>query len=278
MSLVSIIVPCFNQAQFLSEALESVLMQTYTNWECIIVNDGSPDNTEEVAKKWLEIDNRFKYIYQDNQGLSAARNSGISQAIGNYILPLDADDKISKLYTTLAVDAFKKDASLTIVYCRAEKFGEQEGPLELQPFSPKELCRDNMIFCSALYKKSDWEKVGGYDSNMLFGLEDWEFWISILKNGGKVFVLPEIGFFYRIKKNSMLKKINPEQEKILFEYMSVKHVKFFVEHLGSFIFLNKTILKIKNENAMNLGSEKFLINAICKRFFGFIVFRMKKEF
>ena len=78
--LVSIIVPCYNQAHFLDEALQSVLSQTYTNWECIIVNDGSPDNTENIAEKWLAVDSRFKYIKKDNGGLSSARNIGIKMS------------------------------------------------------------------------------------------------------------------------------------------------------------------------------------------------------
>ncbi|MFV8358229.1 glycosyltransferase family 2 protein, partial [Flavobacterium sp. XS1P32] len=87
---VSIIVPCFNQAQYLSEALKSVLEQTYENWECIIVNDGSPDDTKQIAQKWVEKDSRFKYIFKENGGLSSARNEGINYAKGTFILPLDA--------------------------------------------------------------------------------------------------------------------------------------------------------------------------------------------
>lgn len=93
-TLVSVIIPCYKQAQYLDEALQSVFNQTYANWECIIVNDGSPDNTAEVANWWLEKDRRFRYLIQENAGLSSARNSGIDYATGEFILPLDADDKI----------------------------------------------------------------------------------------------------------------------------------------------------------------------------------------
>ena len=93
---ISIIVPCYNQAQYLDECLQSVLEQTYENWECIIVNDGSPDDTEVVAKKWLEKDNRFQYLYKKNGGLSSARNAGIKQAKGVYIQLLDSDDLLQK--------------------------------------------------------------------------------------------------------------------------------------------------------------------------------------
>lgn len=95
--LISVIVPCYNQAQYLDECLQSVLDQTYQNWECIIVNDGSPDHTEEVAKKWLEKDNRFRYIYKENGGLSSARNAGIREAKGEYLFFLDCDDLLPNI-------------------------------------------------------------------------------------------------------------------------------------------------------------------------------------
>ena len=98
MTLISVIVPCYNQAQYLDECLQSVLDQTYTDWECIIVNDGSPDHTEEIAKKWVEKDARFRYLFKENGGLSSARNAGIEIAKGEWILPLDADDKIGNQY------------------------------------------------------------------------------------------------------------------------------------------------------------------------------------
>lgn len=74
LSLISVIVPCYNQAQYLDECLQSVLDQTYQNWECIIVNDGSPDNTEEIALRWTKKDSRFRYLKKENEGLSSARN------------------------------------------------------------------------------------------------------------------------------------------------------------------------------------------------------------
>lgn len=93
--LISIIVPCYNQAQFLDECLQSVLDQTYQNWECIIVNDGSTDNSSIIAKKWAEKDSRFIYIHKENGGISSARNKGLEKASGNYIQFLDSDDTIS---------------------------------------------------------------------------------------------------------------------------------------------------------------------------------------
>lgn len=244
---VSIIVPCYNQAQYLDEALQSVLDQTYSNWQCIIVNDGSLDDTEEVSQKWSAKDNRFIYLKKSNGGLCSARNAGINIAKGEFILPIDADDKIAPNYIALAISAFEEDDSLKVVYCRAEKFGDETGIWNLPPFSIYDLCLFNMIFCSAFFKKTDWKLVGGYDENMIFGLEDWEFWIAILKNGGTVKCLDSIGFYYRIKSISMIKLVNQDNQKFLSEYVSVKHSDFYVKQLGSFIYLNSVIKNEKSE-------------------------------
>lgn len=202
-SLISVIVPVYNQAEYLSEALESVIAQTYKHWECIIVNDGSTDRTEESARKYIEKDARFKYIIQTNAGLPAARNSGIANCSGEYILPLDADDYIHADYLQKAVDEFNKDQFVKLVYCNARKFGTQNGRWELPDFDYIKLLRANIIFCSALYKKSDFLEAGRYDESMRIGLEDWDLWIRMLDENSKVKKLDGEYFFYRIKDISM---------------------------------------------------------------------------
>jgi len=243
--LVSIIVPCYNHAQYLSEALQSVLEQSYDNWECIIVNDGSPDNTEEIALEWTNKDIRFLYLKKMNGGLASARNSGIDKALGEFILPLDADNKISKNYILSAINSFKENDNLKIVYAKARFFGDKEGVWVPPKFSLKNLCINNMFDNCAMYRKSDWIEAKGYDVNMKYGLEDWEFWISILKKGGNVFCLEEIGFFYRVLGNSMASNLNFEKRKYSYDYISIKHADFFVKQLGSFMELQKEINKAK---------------------------------
>lgn len=276
-SLVSIVVPCYNQAQYLDEALASVLNQTYDNWECIIVNDGSSDNINEIAQKWLDKDFRFKYVSKINGGLSSARNAGITVAEGEFILPLDADDKIGNDYLRLALYEFQKDSSLKVVYCKAEKFGDEVGDWILKPFSLYNLSKKSMIFCTALYKKKEWELAGGYDTNMIYGLEDWEFWISILKNGGNVKRLDYHGFYYRIKSSSMIKSLDSDKEKYLYNYLNIKHADFFVNQLGSSIELNNDLEQTKNDYRRKLKSKKFVIDVFCNTFFGFTIFNNKND-
>ena len=231
---VSIIVPCYNQAQYLDEALQSVLDQTYTDWECIIVNDGSPDNTAEVAQKWLQLDSRFKYIYQGNAGLSAARNVGISSAKGEFILPLDSDDKIGKDYLRLALGKFREDSNLKVIYCRADYFGTKSGEWYLEEFSLAKLAVRNVIFCSALFRKDDWARVGGFDIKMIYGFEDWEFWISILRGENKkVIKIPYLGFFYRIKLDSRSVSLKGNKIKMMIDYINKKHIDLYFETYGN---------------------------------------------
>ena len=229
--LISVIVPCYNQSIYMDECLQSVLDQTYQNWECIIVNDGSPDNTEEVAMKWVEKDSRFNYLYKENGGLSSARNAGIEIANGEWILPLDCDDKIGSQYLELATVQFDKD--YTIIYCEAEFFGDKRGRWELPDFTIEEFAIQNLIFCSGFYRKIDWEKVKGYDENIKDGYEDWEFWISILDENSKCYRISNVLFYYRIKEQSMTITLHTEinRKNEVLKYIYKKHVHFFTENL-----------------------------------------------
>ena len=276
MPLISVVVPCYNQAQYLDECLQSVLDQTYTDWECIIVNDGSPDNTEEIAKKWVEKDTRFIYLSKENGGLSSARNAGIEIAKGEWILPLDADDKIGDQYLELAEKEFEND--YTVIYCEAELFGNEIGKWHLPEFSLENLAKKNCIFCSAFYKKEDWKKVNGYDINMIYGLEDYEFWISLLKNKNTVKKLPQTLFYYRVKENSMLTNLKSERINKMFNYISKKHTDFFLEYLGSFnelFLLQENILK-KYDKLLNSKKIKFL-EFILKPYDNFIKYIKQKK-
>lgn len=276
-NLISVVVPCFEQAQFLEEALESVFQQIHTDWECIIVNDGSTDDTEKIARQWQLKDYRFKYLYQENQGLSTARNTGVKRSNGKYILPLDADDKIAPNYLELALKTFLKKPHVKVVYCRAIKFGLVNEYWHLKSFSLEALSKKNMIFAAAVYRKEDWERVGGYDTEMKYGWEDWEFWIAILKNGGDVEQLKMNGFYYRIKEKSMLTTIDSKQSKYLLEYVSVKHADFFVRYYGSFIEMSRKNEERESNFLNTLKSKKFVLDLFFKTFFGFSIFSTIKK-
>lgn len=125
-SIVSVVIPCFNQGVFLDQSLRSISEQTFSSWECIIVNDGSTDETGKVAMEWVQKDSRFKYFSIPNGGVSNARNFGIGNAHGTYILPLDADDRIGPRYLEKAVALLDNNTEIHVVYSEAEFFGERQ--------------------------------------------------------------------------------------------------------------------------------------------------------
>lgn len=252
--LISIVVPCYNHGQFLTYTVQSVIAQSHLNWECIIVDDGSTDDTFAVSQRLTAVDPRIRYYRKNNGGLSSARNYGIQEATGTFILPLDADDIIHKDYIRQALEVFQLNSSVKVVYCNAELFGARTGRWELPDFSIKQLARENMIFCSAIYRKSEWSRVGGYDEALRVGSEDWDFWISVLKDGGQAVKLPMIGFYYRIRPESMLRRLDETKVKSISEYICRKHFDFVITQLGNPIYLSFEIdyLKRESENAVDV--------------------------
>ncbi|MGV0966539.1 glycosyltransferase family 2 protein [Empedobacter falsenii] len=250
--LISIIVPCYNQAQYLEECLQSVLDQTYQNWECIIVNDGSLDNTEEVAIRWVEKDTRFVYLKKENGGVASARNAGIDKAKGEWILPLDGDDKINSEYLAKAQLLFSSEVDL--VYCNAVFFGEINEDWQLPLYDYSKLLSSNMIFCSAFYKKTSWKKVNGYDSNLIYGYEDWEFWISILDEESKVMKLVYNGFAYRRKNESRDVLVNNDisRKDISYNYIYKKHLSKYLRYndnaIVNYRLINNKLHQLKKTN------------------------------
>ena len=206
-TLVSVILTCYNQEPYLAEALESVLNQSYPHWECIILNDGSTDHSEDIALQYVAKDKRFVYVYQENQGVVAARNHAISASQGAYILPLDGDDKIAPSYLEQAVDVLDRNPDIALVYCDVLQFGEESGPMSLPEMTIRNLLRSGCCVSSSMFRRETYHQVGGYKEEMKDGWEDWEFFISLMESGGKVYKLEQPLFYYRILHHSRDRKI-----------------------------------------------------------------------
>ena len=237
--LVSVIVPCYNQGDFLYEALSSVLCQTYTNWECIIMNDGSTDNSEDVALEFCQKDSRFVYYYQDNQGVIASRNNAIRKSNGRYILPLDGDDKIAPTYLEKAVPIISDNPAVSIVYCLVEQFGEKEGLYLLPDFDINRMLYDNCIVVTALFRRSDYNKTKGYNPNMKKGLEDWDFWLSILELGGTAYRIDEVLFYYRIQNVSRNRSLNSVSNELKLRIIKNHPKMFFLRGIYAYRLYKK---------------------------------------
>lgn len=201
--LISIIVPCYNQGHFLGEGLDSISTQSYTNWECIIVNDGSIDNTEALAALYVSRDERFKYIKIENSGLSAARNTGINNSTGIFIQFLDSDDLLEK-DKLKALISFYLPANrniATVVYSSMRYF-EHDDPADLKILgrgdfiahielketdsrkSQQELIkvRNPFVISAPLYPRHLFDTIGVFDEN-LRALEDWDLHIRCINSG-----------------------------------------------------------------------------------------------
>lgn len=252
MKKVSIIIPCYNQGQFIDEAIFSVKNQTYENIEIIVVNDGSTD--ELTLSKFKELENKGIFVlHTNNQGLSMARNNGIRESTGDYILPLDADDKIHNAYTEKAVEILDKNSEVGIVYCEAELFGEKTGKWDLPEYSFERILYDNMIFCSAFFRRIDYDKTIGYNPNMKYGAEDWDFWLSLIEIGCKVYQIPETLFYYRYLNTSMTRVITKEQTVYLRKTAYRNHLKLYAEcfHDPLNLFYDKKEIEIQLLNTIN---------------------------
>lgn len=158
---VSIIVPCYNQAQYLDESLQSIFDQTYSHWECIIVNDGSPDNTAEVARKWIAKDSRFIYVYKENGGVSSARNLGIKNGKGEFILTLDADDRYEVTFLEKAISVLLKNRNVGIVSSWGTYFigDKQFNVYKLTAKSVTDFLFHNAAIGTSLFRKTCWDQV-----------------------------------------------------------------------------------------------------------------------
>ncbi len=234
MATVSVIIPCYNQGHLLDEAVESVLNQTLQDFEIIIINDGSTDPFTNALLADYRKD-KTTVLHTGNQGLAAARNNGIRQATGRYILPLDADDRIGPEYLEKAVQVLDSHADIGIVYCRARLFGAVETEWNLPAYSLSEMLQDNLIFCTALFRRSDWQMVNGYDPGMVYGWEDYDFWLSLIEKGRQVYQIPEYLFFYRVASDSMVRSKEKWQKVAMFKRIFERHPALFQQNIEVWI-------------------------------------------
>ncbi len=214
--VVSVIITCYNYAKYLSESVSSVVRQTFQNLEIIIVDDGSTDDTVITAES-LQKENpkhNIKLISQNNSGVANARNKGIEQSHGKYILCLDADDMIDPEMLSESVDILRHQPAVDIVYTDRMDFGEKEKITPAGDFDKEKLLFQNCISYCALFKREIWDKVGGYRTNV-DGCEDWDFWIAVSAMGYKGYRIPKPlfryrqhreGLYFRLMENFTLKK------------------------------------------------------------------------
>ncbi|WP_289045547.1 glycosyltransferase [uncultured Olleya sp.] len=251
--LVSFVIPCFNDFQYVEQSVNSALHQTYRNIEVIVVDDGSNAKTKAVLKT---IEPKItRLITQENKGQSTARNVGIENAKGDYIIVLDSDDYFEPTFCKKAIEIIINNTEVKLVTCFAKIFvnGKVREVYKPKGGYVKDFLITNSALGCAMFRKEDWLSCGGYDESMRRGFEDWEFNINLLKKGGFAKVIDEALFFYRKRENTTTERANKVKYKLL-KYIYSKHNDVLKNYTG--LVINGLILKISIEEESKIKQQK----------------------
>lgn len=250
---LSIIIPCYNMGAYLQETLDSITSYPNPNdYEIIIVNDGSTDQQTIELLKSLDQQGFF-VLNQVNMGLGKARNNGIKLAKGEYILPLDADNKIRHSYISESITLFEQDVSIDVIYSNKQNFEKKNNIAIVPDFNFPLLCHKNYIDACAVFRKSIWEKVNGYDENMpVMGYEDWDFWLRISLQGSNFRHINIIGYDYRVRETSMITSADENYNKIR-NYMLNKKDLAIIRSINTTYTEARKLFHLKNSKEYKIG-------------------------
>lgn len=212
--MISIIIPSYNQQEYLSDAIESCLNQTVKNIvEIIVIDDGSTDNSLEIAKSYEG--KGVKVISQVNKGLSSARNTGIMNAKADWVLPLDADDILLENAVSKLIDVIW-DTDADIIAPSFKEFGISNSEVILMENPQLEDFKiGNRIPYFSAIRKSKLLEVGGYSPKMIWGYEDYHLWFNLLSRGAKIVTIKEPLVLYRTREKSMIHEANAHRDELM---------------------------------------------------------------
>jgi len=226
--LLSVVIPYYNMGNYIGDAIKSVVNSSYKEIEIILVNDGSNDPKSLEILEAFARNHKVKVLHKENEGLALARNAGAIKAHGEYLAFLDPDDTVESEYYSKAINVLQQYENIYFVGCWARYFGETKGYWPAFNPEPPFLLVHNMINSSALvYKKQAFIKTGLNDPLMVFGMEDYESVINMVKNGYSGVALPEPLWNYRVRKDSMARAFTRKKQLYLYKLMAEKHGKFF---------------------------------------------------
>lgn len=263
-SNVTVIIPCYNDGKYIVEAVNSILNQTLKAEKIIIIDDGSRIETKNILKT-ITNDN-ISIVFQENQGVSKARNTGINLAKTDYILTLDADDYFEATFIEKAVLVLNANEIIGVVGCFYKVI--KGNVTEKESIKPEGgtvknfLIKNNGMAC-CLFRKNCWLEVSGYDEKMSEGYEDWEFWIAILSNNWKMHIIQEDLFNYRLKPISRDTKALKDFDFELRQYIFLKHKTVFLEHYEFYALeLLKVSCNFRRKNNFLKSSLNYKIGRI----------------
>ncbi len=226
---VTVIIPCYNDGKYLDDALQSVLNQPYEDLEIVLVDDGS---TDELTLKFLkELDNpKVHVFFKKHGGVSLARNFAISKATGDFILPLDADDRLGETFLGEAIRVLDESPHVKLVCGYEQLFGKRKGLRKLPEYSMEMLLGQNTFATTSLFRKSDFFLTSGFNANMKESFEDWDFWLSLLETGGEVRNLDVVARYYRVRDGSRNFSLTSEHLKRLRWQIYQNHKALYAKH------------------------------------------------
>jgi glycosyltransferase involved in cell wall biosynthesis len=273
-NLVSVVIPTYNTSNFLIKAIQSVINQTYKNWELIIVDDGSTDQTRQIVEEFQKKDSRIKYFFQNNKGQGAARNLGIKNASGNYIAFLDSDDEFFENKLERVISYFEKDKNIGFIYTDAIIIGDylykKRRSEIVTPYSGKiytKLLFNNFITTSTVVVKREvLQNCGLFDeSNFLRNFEDYDLWLRIAKKY-KIEYIPEVlvKYYFVPKITSWKKRRRAYKAMIYIYYKNLKianvYEKFIIMYkLGEYLLkliISFVMSLFEDENNNNFAIKK----------------------
>jgi glycosyltransferase involved in cell wall biosynthesis len=193
---VAVVIPCYNHGRFLQETLASVRAQTHPVAQTIVVDDGSSEEETHGVLAQIERDG-VCVIRQENAGLSAARNAGVRATDTDFFVPLDADDKLDPRFIERLLPPLLSDPGLGYSYGHVKFFDADGGGWDCPEYDPRKLLIENLSVATAVIRRRAFDEVGGYSRDMVYGFEDWDFWIALLSLGYRGRCTPEPLFHYR---------------------------------------------------------------------------------
>jgi glycosyltransferase involved in cell wall biosynthesis len=268
--VLSVVIPYYNLGAYINEAINSVLNSTHQHIEIIIINDGSDD---EASIK--ELDNfrnhpQIKIIDKQNTGLADSRNKGAELSNGEFLAFLDADDKVAPDYYEKAIKILCHYKNVFFVGAWTQYFGNSKNIWPTFNPEPPLLLTHNMINSSALiYKKEAFLKAGKNDKDFKIGLEDYESVVSMIAYGLNGVAIPEILFYYRVRKNSMIKGVDMQVRANYYNQIKQKHPLLFLnfeKDISSLIEKNSSPLSMDNSTYDDFPFQNVpVLNIIVRR-------------
>jgi glycosyltransferase involved in cell wall biosynthesis len=255
MPRVSVVIPCFNLGRYLDEAVSSVLAQTETDTEIIVINPGSTDPfTARLLASYERP--RTRVIATPYAGVCESRNLGVREARSPYVCCLDSDDVLEPACLEKTCRVLDADPGVGFVSFWYRMFGDSDGIVAQEGCTLVDFLLDNAVCAASVFRKAAWERCGGYDEALTSGFEDWDFWLNILTHGYRAEIVPEYLFRYRIRADARHNTCDTaEQRKILYRMLMRKYEKEFRRHAMELVARKDDLFGWCRENHIYLCRE-----------------------